>query len=58
MRLAGFGLYHYKARAYHPGMGRFLQSDPIDYGDGMNMYAYVGNDPVNVADPMGRTKVR
>ena len=53
MHLSGFGLYHYKARAYHPGMGRFLQPDPIGYGDGMNMYAYVGNDPINFRDPTG-----
>ncbi|WP_410795878.1 RHS repeat-associated core domain-containing protein [Parvularcula sp. LCG005] len=47
------GLYHYKARAYHPGIGRFLQTDPIGYGDGLNMYAYVGGDPVNGRDPSG-----
>ncbi|WOI53022.1 RHS repeat-associated core domain-containing protein [Parvularcula sp. LCG005] len=47
------GLYHYKARAYHPGIGRFMQTDPIGYGDGLHMYAYVGGDPVNGRDPSG-----
>lgn len=47
------GLYHYKARAYSPGIGRFMQSDPIGLAGGSNLYAYVGGDPINWVDPLG-----
>jgi RHS repeat-associated protein len=46
-------LWHYKARMYSPTLGRFLSTDPIGYGDGMNWYNYVGGDPVNFVDPLG-----
>jgi RHS repeat-associated protein len=51
--LPGLGLYNYKARMYAPKLGRFLQPDPVGHDDGMNMYAYVGADPVNFTDPSG-----
>ena len=47
------GLYYYKARVYSPTLGRFLQTDPIGYADGLNWYAYTHGDPVNGTDPMG-----
>jgi RHS repeat-associated protein len=48
------GIYDYRNRFYHPGLGRFLQPDPIGFkGDAGNLYRYCGNDPVDRSDPMG-----
>jgi RHS repeat-associated protein len=51
--LGEIGLQYSRARIYSPTLGRFLQTDPIGYGDGPNWYAYTHNDPLNSTDPLG-----
>ena len=46
------GQYYLKARYYNPVIGRFTQMDTY-LGDGLNLYAYVQNNPVRYVDPSG-----
>ena len=47
------GLHYNWHRFYDPSTGRYISADPIGLNGGMNLYAYVGGDPVNWVDPMG-----
>ena len=47
------GLYSYGFRFYSPGLGRWINRDPIREKGGGNIYAFVGNNPVNHSDARG-----
>src|SRR5205823_2278439 len=49
----GTGLQYLQQRYYDPAVGRFISADPLSFDGGLNLYDYVGNDPVNGADPSG-----
>jgi RHS repeat-associated protein len=52
-----FNIYDYGLRWYHPDQGRFVNRDPIGEAGGINLYAYVGNDPVNRRDLLGLSAI-
>jgi len=51
------GLYFYRARFYDPKIGRFLNEDPIGLNDGLNLYSYVKQNPINRVDPTGKVGI-
>ncbi|KAA5805057.1 RHS repeat-associated core domain-containing protein [Alkalicaulis satelles] len=51
--LGEIGACSCKNRICNPGLGRFIQPDPIGLAGGLNLYAYVGGDPINFVDPWG-----
>ncbi|MEW6296040.1 MAG: RHS repeat-associated core domain-containing protein [Candidatus Diapherotrites archaeon] len=47
------GLSYYGYRYYVPALGRWLTRDPLGEEGEINLYGFVGNDPVNFVDPLG-----
>jgi RHS repeat-associated protein len=47
------GLYFLRNRYYDPQTGRFVSEDPGGFVGGIDMYAYVTNNPANLIDPFG-----
>jgi RHS repeat-associated protein len=54
---AASGLYLTKYRVYEPKTGRWLSRDPIQEKGGINLYSYVGGNPVTFIDPLGLARV-
>ncbi len=47
------GLHYNYFRYYDPSTGRYITSDPIGLGGGLNTYIYAENNPVIFSDPLG-----
>ncbi len=50
---ANTGLHYMRNRWYDPEGGRFVSEDPAGFIDGINLYTFAGNDPINGVDPFG-----
>jgi RHS repeat-associated protein len=51
------GTYYYGYRFYSPSTGRWLTRDPLGEAGGLNLYGFVGNDPVNYVDAFGLHRI-
>lgn len=47
------GLHYNRFRYYSPDIGRYLSVDPVGQLGGLNVYLYVGNRPIALADHLG-----
>jgi RHS repeat-associated protein len=47
------GLSSFGYRFYSPAIGKWITKDPIEEEGGINLYAYVLNNPINRIDPLG-----
>ncbi|NEQ05874.1 MAG: hypothetical protein F6K37_07915, partial [Moorea sp. SIO4E2] len=50
------GLYYYGARYYAPWLGRWMSCDPAGTVDGLNLYAFVGGNPITYIDEIGTVR--
>jgi len=46
--------WHVRYRVLDSELGRWVQRDPLDYMDGMNLYSFVASNPIRFHDPTGR----
>jgi RHS repeat-associated protein len=53
LRNDGTGLYHATYRYYDPVLKQWAAEDPIGLRGGLNLYAYVGGNPILFNDPRG-----
>jgi RHS repeat-associated protein len=50
------GLIYYGCRYFSPGLGRWVNRDPSEEKGGNHLLAFLGNNPLNLVDPLGQSK--
>jgi RHS repeat-associated protein len=50
------GLYYFGLRYYATWLTRWISPDPIGIGDGLNVFEYVGANPIRNTDPLGTSR--